>query len=53
MTPASVSLSIKLDPEENFYTTTVYVESYSETLIRRDLTSQCSYYDVTISFKEA
>ena len=53
MTPASVSLSIKLNPEEDFYTTTVYVESYSETLIRRDLTSQCSYYDVTISFKEA
>jgi len=53
MAPASVSLSIKLNPEEPFYTTTAYVESYSETLIRRDLTTQCSYYDVTISFKEA
>ena len=53
MAPASTSLSIKLNPEEDFYTTTAYVESYSETLIRRDLTTQCSYYDVTISFKEA
>lgn len=51
--PASVSLSIQLSPEKPFYTTTAYVESYSETLIRRDLTTQCSYYDVTISFKEA
>jgi len=53
MAPASVSLSIQLSPEKPFYTTTAYVESYSETLIRRDLTTQCSYYDVTISFKEA
>lgn len=53
MTPSSVSLSIKLNPEEEFNTTTVYVESYSETLLRRDLATQCSYYDVTISFKEA
>lgn len=53
MSPSSVSLSIKLNPEEEFYTTTVYLESYSETLLRRDLTTQCSYYDVTISFKEA
>lgn len=53
MAPASVTLSIKLNPEEPFYTTIVYVDSYSETLTRRDLSTQCSYYDVTISFKEA
>jgi hypothetical protein len=52
-TPASASLSIKLDPSEPFYNTTVYVDSYSETLIRRDIPSQCAYYDVNISLSEA
>ena len=53
MAPSSVALSIKLTPEELFYNTTVYVNSYSETLVRRDLATQCSYYDVTMSLKEA
>lgn len=53
MAPSSVALSIRLTPEELFYNTTVYVSSYSETLVRRDLETQCSYYDVTMSLKEA
>jgi hypothetical protein len=52
-TPSSISLSIKLDPEEGFYNTTAYVESYNETLIRRDIAGQCSYYDVQINLVEA
>lgn len=52
-TPASASLSIKLDPAEPFYNTTVYVDSYSEALIRRDLPNQCAYYDVNIILVEA
>jgi hypothetical protein len=52
-TPASVSLSIKLDPNEPFYNTTVYVDSYSESLIRRDIPNQCAYYNVQISLREA
>jgi hypothetical protein len=52
-TPSSVSLSIKLDPEKEFYNTVAYVESYSETLIKRDLSTQCSYYDVQLSLVEA
>jgi len=52
-TPASASLSIKLDPAEPFYNTTVYVDSYSEVLIRRDIPNQCAYYDVSISLSEA
>lgn len=52
-TPSSASLSIKLDPAEPFYNTTVYVDSYTETLIRRDLPNQCAYYDVSITLAEA
>jgi hypothetical protein len=52
-TPASASLSIKLDPAEPFYNTTVYVDSYSEVLIRRDIPNQCSYYDVNMTLSEA
>lgn len=52
-TPSSATLSIKLDPSEPFYNTTVYINSYSETLIRRDIPGQCAYYDVTMSLSEA
>lgn len=52
-TPAAVSLSIKLDPEEDFYNTTAYFDSYNEVLIRRDIAGKCSYYDVSISLIEA
>jgi hypothetical protein len=52
-TPSSASLSIKLDPSEPFYNTTVYVDSYSETLLRRDFSTQCAYYDVNITLVEA
>jgi hypothetical protein len=51
-TPSSATLSIKLDPDDSFYNTVVYVESYSETLIRRDIPNQCAYYNVEISLKE-
>lgn len=52
-TPSSLSLSIKLDPSLPAYNTTVYVDSYSETLIRRDIPGQCAYYDITMSLSEA
>jgi hypothetical protein len=52
-TPASVSLSIKLDPSEPFYNTTVYIDSYTETLVRRDIPNQCAYYNVNMSLIEA
>lgn len=52
-TPSSATLSIKLDPNEPFYNTTVYVDSYTEMLIRRDIPNQCAYYDVSISLSEA
>ncbi len=52
-TPSSATLSIKLDPSEPFYNTIVHVNSYTETLIRRDLPNQCAYYDVSITLTEA
>jgi hypothetical protein len=52
-TPSSLSLSIKLDPSEPFYNTTVYVDSYTETLIRRDIPNQCAYYNVNMLLVEA
>lgn len=48
-----ILLSIKTDPLDGFYTTYVYADSYSESLIRRDLTYGCSYYNVNIGFREA
>ena len=51
-TSSSASLSIILDPAEPSYNTVVYVESYSETLVRRDIPNQCAYYNVEISLKE-
>ena len=51
-TSSSASLSITLDPAEPSYNTVVYVDSYSETLVRRDIPNQCAYYNVEISLKE-
>jgi hypothetical protein len=52
-TRAKLSFSVKLDPNENFYNTNVYADSYSETLVRRDMANSCSYYNIQINFKEA
>jgi hypothetical protein len=52
-TPSSLPLSIKLDPSESFYNTNVYIDSYSETLIRRDIPNQCAYYNVNMTLVEA
>jgi hypothetical protein len=51
-TPSSATFSIILDPAEPAYNTGVYVESYTETLVRRDIPNQCAYYNVEISLKE-
>lgn len=47
-----VELKIKLDPNEDFATYTCFFNSYAEKLIRRDLPSDCAYYDVTIELEE-
>ena len=48
----TVSVSIKMSPEDEFETYVCFVNSYTEKLVRRDIGNQCSYYDVTIDLGE-
>ena len=48
----AVEIYIKLNPKEDFQTFNAYVTSYNETLIKRDVETQCAYYDVSIAFEE-
>lgn len=48
-----VAVYIQLGPEESPQQYDAYVTSYSETLIKRDVVTQCAYYDVSIALEEA
>jgi hypothetical protein len=48
-----VAVYIQLGPEEAPQQYDAYVTNYSETLIKRDVASQCAYYDVSIALEEA
>jgi hypothetical protein len=48
-----IAVYIQLGPEESPQQYDAYVTSYSETLIKRDVASQCAYYDVSIALEEA
>lgn len=48
-----VLVNIKLSPNKETEEYYAYVTNYSENLIRRDLSNQCSYYDLSINFEEA
>ena len=47
-----IELKIKLDPNEEYKSYMCFFNSYSEKLIRRDLTTGCAYYDVSIDIGE-
>lgn len=47
-----VSFSIELEPAGGFVNYDCYLESYSESLLRRDLTTGCIYYDVSMTLTE-
>lgn len=47
-----IELLIKLDPNDEYKTYTCFFNSYSETLIKRDITTGCAYYDVSIDLGE-
>jgi hypothetical protein len=51
-TRGAVTVSIKASPADDFKTYTCFVNSYSEKLVRRDIKSACSYYDVSIELGE-
>jgi hypothetical protein len=48
----TVLVKIKLNPSEEYKEYECYLNSYSEKLIRRDIPSQCSYYDVNLDLEE-
>lgn len=48
----TVTISIKMSPEDGFETYTCYVNNYTEKLVRRDIQSKCAYYDITIELGE-
>lgn len=47
-----VNLKIKLDPSDSVKSYTCFVNSYSESLIRRDIPNSRSFYNVTIELGE-
>lgn len=47
-----VYVLIKLDPNDEYRAYTCYINSYSETLLRRDLETNCAYYDVNMGLEE-
>jgi hypothetical protein len=51
-TRGTVTVSIKLSPADDFKTYTCFVNSYTEKLVRRDIKSACSYYDVSVELGE-
>jgi len=48
---AVATVLIELSPGE-YETFDCYIDSYSEDLIRRDYTTQCSYYDISLTLTE-
>jgi hypothetical protein len=52
-TRTKILMLIKLDPLKPAESIYVFVEDYSEDLIRRDITTGCDYYSVSLSVEEA
>lgn len=48
----TVTVSIKLSPTDEFETYTCFINSYTEKLVRRDIGSGCSYYDISMELSE-
>lgn len=51
-TRGTVTVAIKMSPADDLKTYTCFVNSYTEKLVRRDISSACSYYDVSIELGE-
>lgn len=48
----TVAVTLKVDPNEPVQSYTCFIESYSENLVKRDILSGCSYYDVSVNLVE-
>jgi hypothetical protein len=51
-TSAFATVGVELEPGAGFSEYECYVDSYSESLIRRDLSTGCTYYDVSLTLTE-
>ena len=49
---ASATVGIELEPNGGLTSYDCYIDSYSETLIRREYSTQCAYYDVSLTLTE-
>jgi len=47
-----IPMKIKITADENAETIDVYLQSYSESLIRREISQGCDYYRVNMVFEE-
>jgi len=52
-TRAKILMDIKLDHQEDVESIYVYINDYSEDLIRRDPVNGCDYYSATLTVEEA
>lgn len=51
-TRGTITLSIKLNPNDSIKNYTCFVSSYSETLMRRDISNAWSFYDISLQLDE-
>lgn len=47
-----ITMKIKLSAEDESETIDVYISSYSESLLRREISQACDYYTVNMVFEE-
>lgn len=51
-TTSSVLVTIQTEPDGLYEPIYCFIDSYEEKLLRRDLATQCSYYDVSMTLTE-
>jgi len=51
-TSSTASVQVELEPNAGLTEYICYLDSYSESVIRRDLKTGCTYYDVSLTLKE-
>jgi len=51
-TRGTVTVAIMISPQDGLKTYNCFVNSYTETLVRRDIKTACAYYDVSIELGE-
>ncbi len=51
-TTSNVLITIQTEPGGPYDSIYCFIDSYDETLLRRDFSTQCSYYDVSMTLAE-